>query len=174
MPDLDEYRAELNQTDDAILRFFLHRMQIAKQIGAYKQMKHLQIVQPKREETILTRLCTQAPLQFQANTNLLFSLLMQLSRSAQFMDCIPSEPPKTSSQPWIETMIIHGKNCTDSLQKIALCAFSYALTLKKIELLHTSDCDFHVLFTCEIHSAQSLKAFCAELTQIGYDIQKSF
>ncbi len=171
MSDLNEYRTELNQTDDALLHLFLHRMQIAKQIGAYKQGTHLPIVQPQREEVVLTRICMQTPPPSKAAANLLFSLLMQLSRSTQFMDCTPSEHPATLPQPWIETRIIRGQSCTDIFQKIALCAFSYTLTLKKLELIRTNEGNFEILVACEVPSAQSFDAFCAELTQNGYGIQ---
>ena len=81
--ELNELRNEINQIDDEILNLFLRRMDIAGQVADYKRENNLPIYQPQREREILKKVAEQAGSEKGGYARVLFSMLMELSKSAQ-------------------------------------------------------------------------------------------
>ena len=81
--DLNELRQEINGIDDEILRLFLRRMEVAGQVADYKKAHDLPIYQPQREREILKNAAEKAGPELGGYARVLFSMLMELSKSAQ-------------------------------------------------------------------------------------------
>ena len=81
--DLNELRNEINSIDEEILDLFLRRMDAAAQVAAYKRENNLPIYQPQREREILKKVADQAGPHMGGYARVLFSMLMELSKSAQ-------------------------------------------------------------------------------------------
>ena len=81
--DLNELRNEINRIDDEILNLFLRRMDAASQVADYKQANNLPIYQPQREREILKRVADKAGPDQGGYARVLFSMLMELSKSSQ-------------------------------------------------------------------------------------------
>ena len=81
--ELNELRNEINQIDDEILSLFLRRMDVAEQVADYKRERNLPIYQPQREREILKKAADQAGPEKSGYARVLFSMLMELSKSSQ-------------------------------------------------------------------------------------------
>ena len=81
--ELNELRNEINQIDEEILRLFLRRMDVAEQVADYKRAHDLPIYQPQREREILKKAADAAGPEKGGYARVLFSMLMELSKSSQ-------------------------------------------------------------------------------------------
>ena len=81
--DLNELRNEINAIDDEILKLFLRRMETAGQVADYKKAHGLPVYQPQREREILKKAADQAGPDMGGYARVLFSMLMELSKSSQ-------------------------------------------------------------------------------------------
>ena len=81
--DLNELRNEINQIDDEMLNLFLRRMEISSQVADYKRARGLAIYQPQREREILKKVADKAGPELSGYARVLFSMLMELSKSSQ-------------------------------------------------------------------------------------------
>ena len=81
--DLNELRNEINAIDDEILKLFLRRMEAAGQVADYKKAHGLPVYQPQREREILKKAADQAGPDMGGYARVLFSMLMELSKSSQ-------------------------------------------------------------------------------------------
>ena len=81
--ELNELRNEINQIDEEILRLFLRRMDVAEQVADYKRAHDLPIYQPHREREILKKAADAAGPEKGGYARVLFSMLMELSKSSQ-------------------------------------------------------------------------------------------
>jgi chorismate mutase/prephenate dehydratase len=81
--ELKDLRTELDETDGEILRLFQRRMGIVKEIAAYKKETGAPIHHPAREREILARVFEQAETDLKSYSKVLFSTLLDLSRSYQ-------------------------------------------------------------------------------------------
>ena len=81
--ELNELRNEINAIDDELLKLFLRRMEVAGQVADYKRENNLPIYQPQREREILKKVADQAGPEMGGYARVLFSMLMELSKSNQ-------------------------------------------------------------------------------------------
>ncbi len=81
--ELNELRNEINAIDDELLNLFLRRMEVAAQVADYKRENNLPIYQPQREREILKKVADKAGPEMGGYARVLFSMLMELSKSNQ-------------------------------------------------------------------------------------------
>lgn len=80
--DLSKARNTIDDIDQKILSLFLERMDLAREIGAYKEQQDLPVLNKTREREILTRI-QEASGDMELYSHRLFSTLMDLSRAYQ-------------------------------------------------------------------------------------------
>ncbi len=88
--DLNEYRKQIDEIDDSILKLFEERMHVAAEISKYKQAHDLPVLDSKRERDKLSDIASKALPEFQSYVHVLYSLLFELSRSYQSKLLCPS------------------------------------------------------------------------------------
>lgn len=81
--NLNELREEINQIDNALVKLFADRMDIAAQIADYKMQNNLPIYVPAREREILQTVAQQVDPEKANYVRVLYSMLFELSRSYQ-------------------------------------------------------------------------------------------
>lgn len=81
--NLEELRNEIDNIDNEILRLFLKRMEIASKVADYKKENNLSTLQKGREREILNRVSEMAGDEMADYSRMLFSTLMDLSKSYQ-------------------------------------------------------------------------------------------
>ena len=81
--DLKELRAQIDEIDDALVKLFCQRMDIAAQVADYKKKNDLPIFVPAREREKLQDVSQKAGPEMAAYTRTLYSMLFELSRSYQ-------------------------------------------------------------------------------------------
>ena len=81
--ELKDYRDQIDQIDDEIVRLFQQRMDVAAQIAAYKKEHDLPIMQAGREREKLADLSGKTREELQSYLRVLYSLLFELSRTYQ-------------------------------------------------------------------------------------------
>ena len=81
--DLTECRKNIDRIDDEILKLFLERMAIASEVAEYKQKNNMPTLQKSREREILQKVCQNAGCEMEDYARILFSTLMDLSKSYQ-------------------------------------------------------------------------------------------
>ena len=81
--ELKDLRNEIDQIDDALVKLFVHRMEVAAQVADYKKEKNLPIFVPAREREKLADVAEKAGADMANYTRVLYSMLFELSRSYQ-------------------------------------------------------------------------------------------
>ena len=81
--ELKDLRSEIDKIDDELVRLFTQRMRISAQIAGYKKEKSLPIFVPAREREILADVAEKAGPEMANYTQVLYSMLFELSRSYQ-------------------------------------------------------------------------------------------
>ncbi len=81
--DLNDYRQQINDIDDAMTKLFAERMQVAAQIAAYKKENGLPVLDSVREREKLQAVSDSLPEDLQDYGVSLYSLMMDLSRNYQ-------------------------------------------------------------------------------------------
>ncbi len=81
--ELKDYRAQIDAVDDEIVRLFQQRMDIAKNIAAFKKENGLPILQTAREREKLADVTGKAREDMRSYLRVLYSLLFELSRTYQ-------------------------------------------------------------------------------------------
>lgn len=81
--DLKDYRNQIDEIDDALVRLFAKRMEVSAQIADYKKANGLPIYVPAREREILQEVAEKAGPDMANYTRVLYSMLFELSRSYQ-------------------------------------------------------------------------------------------
>ena len=129
--DLNELRNEINQIDDEILDLFLRRMDAAAQVADYKRAHDLPIYQPQREREILKKAADKAGPEMGGYARVLFSMLMELSKSAQNLrnnqqidlhrqieNAIENTPRLFPQSPMVACQGVEGANSQIACEKI--------------------------------------------------------
>lgn len=129
--DLNELRNEINSIDEEILDLFLRRMDVAAQVAAYKRENNLPIYQPQREREILKKVADQAGPDMGGYARVLFSMLMELSKSAQnkqnnrelelhrhIAQAIENTPKLFPQAPMVACQGVEGANSQIACEKI--------------------------------------------------------
>jgi len=81
--DLKDYRKQINEIDDQIVELFEQRMKVASQIGLYKQLHGLPVLDAAREEQKIKDVAEKLPDDLKDYGETLYRLLMELSRNYQ-------------------------------------------------------------------------------------------
>jgi len=76
-------REEINQIDGELIGLFTRRMQLSKQIGAYKQEHQLPVQDPARERELLGRVAEQAGEELSEYAQSVYQTILAVSRSYQ-------------------------------------------------------------------------------------------
>jgi len=76
-------RGEINEVDGEILRLFLRRMEVVREVVRYKTAHGLPVLQPAREAEVLAWVGAQAGEEMEPYARTLFETLMSLSREMQ-------------------------------------------------------------------------------------------
>ena len=129
--ELNELRNEINRIDDEILELFLRRMDVAEQVADYKREHSLPIYQPQREREILKNAAEKAGDEMGGYARVLFSMLMELSKSNQnrrispslelhqkIADAIEHTPRLFPRAPMVACQGVEGANSQIACEKI--------------------------------------------------------
>ena len=129
--ELNELRNEINRIDDEILELFLRRMDVAEQVADYKREHDLPIYQPHREREILKKVAEKAGSEMGGYARVLFSMLMELSKSSQnkrrsrelelhrkIADAIECTPKLFPRSPMVACQGVEGANSQIACEKI--------------------------------------------------------
>jgi len=81
--DLQDLRAQIDDTDDRILRLFKDRMDISREIARFKKENDLPVLDSVRERDKLASIGDKAGDELRSYAYMLFDLLFELSRSQQ-------------------------------------------------------------------------------------------
>ena len=80
---IEQMREEINTINDEMLKLFLQRMEISREIGKIKVSEGRPFLDRKREEETLEWAASNSPLEIQSYSIEFFRNLMQLSRQFQ-------------------------------------------------------------------------------------------
>ena len=129
--ELNELRNEINRIDDEILELFLRRMDVAEQVADYKREHDLPIYQPQREREILKKVAEKAGSEMGGYARVLFSMLMELSKSSQnkrssrelelhrkIADAIECTPKLFPRSPMVACQGVEGANSQIACEKM--------------------------------------------------------
>ena len=129
--ELNELRNEINAIDDELLNLFLRRMEVAAQVADYKRANNLPIYQPQREREILKKVADKAGPEMGGYARVLFSMLMELSKSNQHRRCqkesdlhqniaraIENTPKLFPRAPMVACQGVEGANSQIACEKI--------------------------------------------------------
>ena len=129
--ELNELRNEINQIDDELLKLFLRRMEVTDQVADYKREHNLPIYQPQREREVLKKVAEQAGDGKSAYARVLFSMLMELSKSSQnkrsgrelelhrrIADAIENTPRLFPRSPMVACQGVEGANSQIACEKM--------------------------------------------------------
>ena len=83
MEDLGEIRQHIDRIDTDICRLFTERMQCAHDVAVYKQAHGKPVLDRSRERAKLASVASKVPADLADYTQVLFSLLMEMSRARQ-------------------------------------------------------------------------------------------
>ena len=89
---IDTLREKIDQIDDALVRLFVERMYVAKQIAEYKKENNLPIYVPAREREKLQDVASKAGNEMDDYIRSLYSMIFEISRSYQ-SKCNNQETP---------------------------------------------------------------------------------
>ena len=81
--DLKDYREQIDEIDDQLVKLFARRMEVAKGISEYKKAQGLPILDAGREREKLSAICAKVEPEMRNYTSVLYSSLFELSRSYQ-------------------------------------------------------------------------------------------
>ena len=81
--DLTKLRDEIDQIDDILIKAFVERMDLSRQIAEYKKDHGIPIWIPEREKIILQKVAEKAGPEMAEYAKVLYSMLFELSRSYQ-------------------------------------------------------------------------------------------
>ncbi len=129
--ELNELRNEINQIDEELLNLFLRRMDVAEQVADYKRANNLPIYQPQREREILKKVADQAGPEKSGYARVLFSMLLELSKSSQnkrnnkelelhrqIADAIENTPNLFPQAPMVACQGVEGANSQIACEKM--------------------------------------------------------
>ncbi|MCR4778116.1 MAG: chorismate mutase [Lachnospiraceae bacterium] len=84
MPELKDYRAQLDKIDEQIVKLFHERIQVTGNIGRYKKEHNLPVLDEKREEEKLNAVASLCVEPSEAEgVKELFRTIMKVSRDNQ-------------------------------------------------------------------------------------------
>lgn len=90
--DLNELRRDIDGLDREIIDTFCKRMELCKQVAAYKKANGLPVFQTAREDEIFNKVYNLAPEGMGDCTRLLFKNIVDISKHLQYREIFDDEP----------------------------------------------------------------------------------
>ncbi len=81
--DIKNYRDEIDAIDDKIVELFVKRMDVAEKIASIKKLNGKLVTDGKREEEILSRVCSNVKDEYKNYCRQLFLTLLYVSKDYQ-------------------------------------------------------------------------------------------
>ena len=81
--DINELREQIDTVDDQLVRLFVQRMALAKEIGLYKKANAIPVLDATREEAKLQEIAAKAGSDMANYACCLYKMLFGLSRQYQ-------------------------------------------------------------------------------------------
>ncbi|MDD6089533.1 MAG: prephenate dehydratase [Clostridiales bacterium] len=81
--DRSDYRKQIDRIDEQLVKLFAERMEVAGRLAEYKKENSLPVLDVRREREKLHSVSEQSPAELRDYTELLYSLIFELSRSYQ-------------------------------------------------------------------------------------------
>lgn len=81
--DINKLRQEIDSIDHQLVNLFTKRMEVASQIGAYKQENNLPVLDKARERELLAKVAKLSGEEFSNYTTRLYSQILELSKAYQ-------------------------------------------------------------------------------------------
>ena len=186
--DLNELRQQINSIDDELLNLFTRRMDLASQVADYKRAHDLPILQPAREREILKKAAEKAGPELGGYARVLFSMLMELSKSyqnkrnnkeielhRQIDDAIENTPRLFPRSPMVACQGVEGANSQIACEKIFQSPF--ILYFKSFESVFTAIeqglCQYGIL-PIENSTAGSVKKVYDLMIHHNFSIVRTF
>ena len=186
--ELNELRSEINRIDDEILNLFLRRMDVAGQVADYKRENNLPIYQPQREREILKKVADQAGPEKGGYARVLFSMLMELSKSSQckrnnkeielhkrIAEAIERTPRLFPQAPMVACQGVEGANSQIACEKIFKNPFiMYFKTFESVfAAIEQGLCQYGIL-PIENSTAGSVKKVYDLMIRHNFSIVRTF
>ena len=186
--DLNELRNEINQIDEELLNLFLRRMDVAEQVADYKRANHLPIYQPQREREILKKVADKAGPEMGGYARVLFSMLMELSKSSQhkhskrelelhrtIAESIENTPRLFPQAPMVACQGVEGANSQIACEKIFKNPFIlYFKTFESVfSAIEQGLCQYGIL-PIENSTAGSVKKVYDLMIRHNFSIVRTF
>ena len=89
--DLTELRTQIDEVDSQIVSLFQKRMELVDGVAAYKREHHVPVLATGREEQVLDRVAQLAGPKLAGASRVLFTTLMDLSKSSQYSQNLPDD-----------------------------------------------------------------------------------
>jgi len=186
--DLNELREEINSVDEQLLSLFLQRMELAGQVADYKRANGMPIYQPQREREILKKVADKAGPELGGYARVLFSMLMELSKSSQnkrnkkelelhrqIAEAIETTPKLFPRAPMVACQGVEGANSQIACEKIFQNPF--ILYFKSFESVFTAIeqglCQYGIL-PIENSTAGSVKKVYDLMIRHNFSIARTF
>ena len=186
--DLNELRQQINSIDDELLNLFTRRMDLASQVADYKRAHDLPILQPAREREILKNAAEKAGPELGGYARVLFSMLMELSKSyqnkrnnkeielhRQIDDAIENTPRLFPRSPMVACQGVEGANSQIACEKIFQSPF--IMYFKSFESVFTAIeqglCQYGIL-PIENSTAGSVKKVYDLMIHHNFSIVRTF
>ena len=186
--DLNELRQQINSIDDELLTLFTRRMDLASQVADYKRAHDLPILQPAREREILKKVADKAGPELGGYARVLFSMLMELSKSyqnkrnnkeielhRQIDNAIEKTPRLFPQAPMVACQGVEGANSQIACEKIFQSPF--ILYFKSFESVFTAIeqglCQYGIL-PIENSTAGSVKKVYDLMIHHNFSIVRTF
>ena len=84
MSDLEQYRQEIDELDEQLVRLFLRRMEVTGKVGEYKLAHGMQVLDRERERRVLAKRASLAvDIRQEEDVKELFQTIMAISRRQQ-------------------------------------------------------------------------------------------
>lgn len=81
--DLQEARNSISRIDEELTSLFVKRMELSKEIAAYKKDNHMSVFDRSREREVVNHVCDLAGKDFESYIRVLYGTLLDVSRSYQ-------------------------------------------------------------------------------------------
>ena len=81
--DLQEARSSISRIDEELTSLFVKRMELSKEIAAYKKDNHMSVFDRSREREVVNHVCDLAGKDFETYIRVLYGTLLDVSRSYQ-------------------------------------------------------------------------------------------
>ena len=99
MPDLNDYRAEIDAIDTEITRLFEKRMNVVKKVTEYKRAHNMPVLQASREAVVLEKAVARLENpEYADGVRTLFETLMGISRASQH-EKLEKRPAESGGSP---------------------------------------------------------------------------